>query len=335
MIAECFHVAFASDRGYALQLKICVASLLHACRHNPYGLVVDVLDDGIGNDTWEDMSTLWGEIAPWAKVRRHEICGEAFDGFKKWRGSRTAYARLLLPSLLPPDLRWCLYADCDTFFVRDPRALSDETNDEVALMGHAISPGRNPTDVKWLLDRGYRVDVDCFLCSGFVMINLVLFRKAHIADKCLEFLRVNPDSCTPDQSALNVVCQGLMGQLSEGWGVFMDEAMQTPFCGCIHFAGLPPWKSISHWTHFCGESKIFDIWYDFAEQKCHLPGIRDKYRAKAPSQRTMAAIVHPVLIVLSFARLYPKKCFEQHASAIRKRVMHNVPKRIREDMKLQ
>lgn len=42
--------AFAADKNYVMQLKVAVASLLHACRKSPREMTIHVLDLGIGDE---------------------------------------------------------------------------------------------------------------------------------------------------------------------------------------------------------------------------------------------------------------------------------------------
>ena len=110
------HFVFAADGNFRLQLKVAVASLLEASADTDRDIVIHVLDMGIGNDAWDELVEVWRGLFESVNFERHLIDESRFAGYRKWKGGLAAYARILLPELLC-DVDYCLYADCDTFFV--------------------------------------------------------------------------------------------------------------------------------------------------------------------------------------------------------------------------
>ena len=99
--------------------------------------MIHVLDVGIGNDAWDGLVNVWRRLSEAANFKRHLIDESRFVGYRTWKGGLATYARILLPELLC-DVDYCLYADCDTFFVNGLEALDAYVGGELALYGHRI-----------------------------------------------------------------------------------------------------------------------------------------------------------------------------------------------------
>ena len=329
-LATLDHFAYAADSNYAMQLKIAVASLLYSLRHNPRVIYIHILDLGLSDEEWMALIQLWGEIQNKAIFKRHKISTKQFAEYKEWNNSYAPYARLALPDLIT-EADWCLYADCDTFFLCDPQQLEPLLNNNNALVGHlnpiAIS---NAYDKKWFDDKSIYLDFNKYVCSGLVAINLDWFRKNNAKQKCINFLDKYPDVLTPDQSALNYVCHGNIGLLPDGWGDFAYEAIKNDVCYCLHYAGTTPWNPPKSWMFYCGEHKLIDIWYAFADKIAQEPNLKCKYMPmhKFFITKAIAAMLWPLLRLVAFLRLYPKS-FADHALAIRQRCNAKVITNIR------
>lgn len=323
------HFVFAADGNFRLQLKVAVASLLVASADSDRNIVIHVLDVGIGNDAWDELVQVWRKLSESANFERHLIDESRFAGYRKWKGGLAAYARILLPELLR-DVDYCLYADCDTFFVRGLEALDAYVGGELALYGHCIDRGPfGCDDVVWLKKRGYVLRSENYICSGFMIMNLARFRAESLSQGCLSFLDQNPDSFTADQCAFNVACQGKIGLLPNGWGCFLDEAFRAGFVDCLHFAGSVPWNPPTTWAFYCGDHKFFRLWYQFAEVFCGEHGIEKRYYPPkgAGLARFIARLVYPFLCVIALSGIYPR-CFADHAKAIKMRVCNDLVEKV-------
>lgn len=319
------HFAYASDGKYALQLKIAVASLLYATRLTPRLLHIHILDLGLNDTQWNETVKSWKAILDATEFHRHVISTDQFSKYKQWNNSYATYARLLLPDIIS-DAEWCLYADCDTFFIDDPAALQNALNNKLALVGH-LNPIAITTqyDKKWFEERDLQLDFSKYVCAGLVAMNLDWFRKNNARQKCIEFLDAHPDVLTPDQSALNYVCRGNIGLFPDGWGDFAYEAIKDDSCHCIHYAGTMPWNPPRSWTFFCGEHKLLNFWYEFAENVVQEPSLKSKFMPLRIFflPKATAFLLWPLLCLASFLHLHPKS-FEDHALAIRQRWHSNV-----------
>lgn len=315
---------FAADGNYILQIRVAVASIIHACRHRPRALSIHILDMGIGDADWSALCSTWTKMSSQAIIVRHPLNKDLFSNFKPWNGSVAPYARILLPSLLP-DVKWCLYADGDTFFIDDPDSLSQSLDTSLSLVGH-----RNPSaiskvsDQPWFIKNGLPFDIDKYVCSGLLLMNLEKLRNEKIKEKALDFLSRHPDSVAADQSALNAVCHGSIGLLPDGWGTFMYETATCQNCKCVHFAGTAPWKTPTSWMFYCGEHRIVDLWYRFADRILGIKNLQKMYQPprKCIAKKIMAKLLYPAFVTAAFLRTYPKSLAD-HAQAIRERVKCN------------
>ncbi len=309
-----------------MQLKICVASLFRACRHYPREMSVHILDVGLLDDDWRELVSAWSPLMNGARVLRHPVSGERFRQYRKWKGGVAAYARILLPDLLP-DVECCLYADCDTFFIADPAELDDCAQGSCALYGHAI-PRNNleQLDLKWLRSEGVDLSAACYICSGFMVMNLGRFRDEKLSERCLAFLDEHPDSLTADQCAFNVACEGKIGLLPEGWGAFVDESMRNGYAKCVHFAGAVPWRIPNSWQFYCGDNRFFEVWFRFAEMFGGERGLARRYQPflKTVRYRLVALLAYPILGFSAFTGLCPKR-MKSRVAALRKRIEFNLP----------
>lgn len=323
------HFAFAADDGYAVPLRVAVCSLLNACARNGGEISVHVLDLGISDSSWESSVEIWKRLMPEVKVCRHPIDASRYKDFRLWHGSLATYARIDLPELLA-DVDWCFYFDCDVMIVRDPRMLSTMCADDVALIGHVVREDIfTAIDGRWLVANGLPADGAHFVCAGVLMMNLDWLRKNDKVSACYDFLARYKDAVTPDQLALNCTCRGHVQPLPEGWGVISDEAMKVEDCGCIHFAGLVPWRAARGLGYYCGEQKLADIWRRFAVETAGIPP--EKVDAlswrKTWCHRLCGAVAWQILKLCARLNAYPRK-YERLIESVRVRERVHAAERI-------
>lgn len=315
------HFAFAADEQYSLQMKIAVASLLHACRRHPRELHVHVLDVGIADGTFDAMCHLWRRLYPSVVIDRHAINATRYSRYRLWNNSLAAYARLDLPQILP-DVDWCFYLDCDVLFVFDPAELESLLTEELLIAGH-LNPRQITieNDARWLQTKNVSVDIDRYVCSGVLLMNLKGMRECGTRRSAFDFIERYPDTVAPDQIALNVVCAGKVGLLPDSWGGFPVEIVRANTCDCIHFVGAVPWKAEHGWEFFLHKYRLTKLWCRFAEEFCDEPGLWNRYCGwrVAWKDRIKALVLKPILCFAALTRLYPRR-FESVAQALRERM---------------
>lgn len=318
---ELSHFVFAADGNYVLQIRVAVASLLHACRRKPRTITVHILDLGIADSDYDALVSSWRAVGSFAVVRRHRVDKSIFSGFAHWNGSVATYARLLLPSQLP-DVDWCLYADGDTFFVKDPDELIFSLDDAMAMVGHLNPPSiTDAIDGPWLKNHHLDFKSNRYVCAGLVLLNLRHFRDEGLQSKAFAFLKEFPAPVSADQCVLNVICFGRVGLLPEGWGAFTSEAAACGCCGCVHFSGVAPWRPPRNWMFYCGEDGLVDVWYEFAERVLGEQDLRRRFQPfrSIALHKMVARVLYPLVCVCAKFRLYPSY-FSDHARMIRKRM---------------
>ena len=106
-------------------------------------------------------------------------------------------------------------------------------------------------------------DFGSYVCSGFLLMNLVWMRRNSIEERLFSFLRGNPTVVTPDQSALNWTCRGHIGLLPHRWGCFNNECWGDQMPAVIHYANGVPWRKPQSWMFYWGENLVADLWIKF------------------------------------------------------------------------
>jgi len=264
------HLVFASDQRFLRQLTVASGSAVYASRASGGRICLHVLDCGIGEPSWTSYAALIERVAVKAHVEvslvRHRIDMSLFAKFGGWNGSKAAWARLLIPDLLP-DVDRCVYSDCDMFFVADPREMLETLDDPNVLIAGHCEPrmGDRCGDALWCQRHGVKFDAATNLCSGLLAINLDAFRAENIVEKCFAFAAENPDIPLVDQTTLNRVCFGRKALLPDGWGLFAHEC--HAFDGrlkSIHYAGCRcwPWETCRIYQHV--------TWLAIAKEECAI-----------------------------------------------------------------
>jgi lipopolysaccharide biosynthesis glycosyltransferase len=159
----------------------------------------------------------------------------------------SAYFRLLLSELLPGDLEWVLYLDCD-MVVRGDLAPLWETELEGCCVGAVEDPFAASQHLLELAEPAR------YFNSGMMLIDMRRWRTENVGARALEFARANPERLLwADQCALNAVLHrhwhpiepkwNLMtprlGQLiDEKWHFNRDAARIGDKAVILHFAGV-------------------------------------------------------------------------------------------------
>lgn len=246
--AKPLHLALASDGnpGYIAGLTVAAASALRHLSPNA-SRIVHILDCGIPDADFAHIEAVLRKVRADVTVRRHPINPADFKDFPPWKGSLAVYARLILPELLP-EADWVCYADCDILFTGDLAERFTYATEDALLLGHidVLRDLPNPTEqCAWFAARPeLPFDINRYICTGFILINLAACRAEDITRRSLEFLHTYPDVPFVDQDTLNSVCFGRIGLLPDAWGTLLfllADCSVTTIPGAIHFAGVAPW----------------------------------------------------------------------------------------------
>lgn len=268
---ECVDIALAADSGYFCGLFVTACSIAKYASRD-VELRFNILDGGIGDDDWRLLREKAAELHPHVSFNVIKVEERLFDSYPAWHGNKMAYARLLLPEMLP-DTAWCVYCDVDFSWCRDIAELWREREDRYSMLVTLDGVASTfDTEEKWFREKGLPFDRKTYFCSGLCFMNLNAFREQCLIDKIYDFLERYPDAHYPDQNALNAVTFGRTKLVSQCWQRFPLALSQDDLdCGVvIHHAGEVPWKRMTRrqllsdamlvWHRLNAEFRGISVW---------------------------------------------------------------------------
>ena len=201
-------VSCASDEAYYCGLLVTLHSLVsnakEGCR-----LVCHVLDTGLSDESKADLTCRISSIkGRSANIVFHTIDVSLFENMPKWRGSRTAYIRLLLQDILV-DEDYTIYTDVDTLWLRDVSELWAMREDVSVLA--AVPDGSGLMDLSSGEERsrefsklGKSILPGHYYCSGLLLMNLKELRGRNFTAAWRVFLNEYSSIVKfPDQDIYN------------------------------------------------------------------------------------------------------------------------------------
>lgn len=207
-------IVTASDDNYVAGVLVLIASTAF---HN-FGASFAVLDMGISEDNRRRIDEL-GSLVD-VDIRRIEVSEESFANLTVRRAhlNRSAYLRLLIPSLFPTEDR-IIYMDCDMVVMGD---LSDLDRVELGYNIGAAVPCPSP-DRRELLATG--IPQGSYINSGLLVMNLPIWRQESMMEQCLNVLS-DPSvvRMCEDQSAINIVGRGRIVLLDPRFNIYTDPS---------------------------------------------------------------------------------------------------------------
>jgi lipopolysaccharide biosynthesis glycosyltransferase len=254
-------VVFCSDNNYAMQLGVSLKSLV--LNHSSHTrLEIFILADAISP---ENRQRLLGCAAGLANVsiKWIEVDANLTAGFRpKRRVTRTAYARLFIPQLLPAECLKAIYLD---------DIIVNEGIEELwmqDLRGHCILAAQdyeNLVSTPKHFPNYQAVGIPAgrpYFNSGVLVVNLELWRMEGITQRCVQYLKeFDSKRVFNDQEALNAVLFDRWLALDRHWN-WQEPYTETAFPGVcrrwmrrllgkerpmrpaiIHFCGMrKPWQ---------------------------------------------------------------------------------------------
>ncbi len=232
------HIVTASDENYVAGVFVLLSS---AARHNP-GVRFSVLTTNWSHTSLSKLEALRERLK--IRVDVVEIAGEALSRLPVLRAHLTAsaYARLFIPDLLPDEER-VIYMDCDMLVTGSlDEAWTCDLNDKVVAAVRCPAPTA-------AFAAAINLPIEQYFNSGFLVLNLRLWREESIAATCLNAL--TSPGCpylSEDESALNDVARGRVRYLDAGFNLYaLDQVWQSPLLApssirVIHYVTRPkPW----------------------------------------------------------------------------------------------
>ena len=238
----------ACDGGYAMPLATTIRSIVEANRRS-WPLEIHILSNGFtegAKGKIVDSQPVGSCSIHWTPVN---LAG--FAGFSTLPHISTmAYARLLIPSVLPAEACRALYLDADILVLDDLSPLCG-FDLEGAVVG-AVLDQRLDTHIKLgntsigglPLPR-----VRDYFNDGVMLIDVEKWRSGRIPERAIEYLERCPNTIYGDQDALNFACDGVWGKLDLRWNYYqidlekpLSEVAAPQLPGIVHFHGWSkPW----------------------------------------------------------------------------------------------
>ena len=260
-------VAFAADnmvaKGLAAAVQSVDASLARAGRTGE----VFVVDCGLSAHSRravtrsadpDRVAVSWLKVDGPAKALLHSLSSGSTRPYPP-----SAYARLLLPALLPDHVDEVIYLDSDTIVRGDITGLWDQdmagdvlfaVEDLPRDSGNAARIARTVDQPRYPYDAGRS-----YFQSGVLVMNVAAFRAEDLAVEAFAFLREHPTLQFPDQDALNTLLSTRTRLIDPRWNQMAAvyryrDAAASPFDEktlralrddpfIVHYSGRPkPWE---------------------------------------------------------------------------------------------
>jgi lipopolysaccharide biosynthesis glycosyltransferase len=224
----------AADENYAMPLAAGVKSILSSLSPRQ-ALRLFVLDSGITADSKQRLLRSWSDkrlTVEWLEPDLRRLDNLPISGHV----TRTAYSRLLLPSVLPDDVSRVIYLDSDLIVLRDlaelwaeplmgaaclavTDAAAPRIDASVSLPNHAACQPYLAASQPIANFRELGLDPRAhYFNSGVLVIDLAKWRQEGIAEQTLHCLDVHRQHVLWwDQYALNVVLHGRWREPDVRW----------------------------------------------------------------------------------------------------------------------
>lgn len=241
---EMLHIACVADERYGSYAGITFFSVIRANREVPVHL--HLFSDGVSRRDIERIQTMASSAGAGCSI--YDVATQ-LDRFPyltgKFHYSRATYGRLFIADLLPNDIDWVIYLDCDILCVGSLSALWNRRQ--------SVATAAAVSDVWVNSDRAYKESVGCdpnsvYYNCGVMLINVREWRARRLFPALIDFLHHNPSLRYVDQDAVNAVLGQELLELEPYWNVFisapdadqvtaaLDAAVNIHYC-----AALKPW----------------------------------------------------------------------------------------------
>jgi len=243
-------LVLACDGGYSMQLATTLRSILEVSRSS-WPLEIYILSNGFPESTKRRI--VESQPAGACSIKWKTVDLAQFARFSTLPHiSSIAYARLLIPSVLPARVSRALYLDADILVLADLAPLC-----QLDLQG-AVAGAVVDERVTTHLNLGNRElngsplpSVRKYFNDGVLLIDVAKWRSERIPEKAMEYLEGCPDTMFGDQDALNFACDGHWKNLDSRWNFYqidlakpLADMIPSERPSIIHFQGWQkPWDA--------------------------------------------------------------------------------------------
>ena len=258
-------IALASDGGYAAGLMVSAVSIA-AFASKSATLSFTFIDGGFSDSFYEELTRRISAVHPLSETRRVPLDVARFASFREWRGNKVAYARFMLPELLP-DASYVVYCDVDTLWLADISVLWSLRDSAASVLAVRDPNIDDMPEREWFESKGFKYDGARYFNSGVMLMNLDLFRKNRLAERACDILSKFPDSLFADQGPLNIVAGDTLKLLDDRWMRFANGIASEDFALPLvcHYVNDVPWKK-SFLSMECSDARM--AWHFFRAEFC-------------------------------------------------------------------
>lgn len=194
------NVLYSSDDNYAQHMGVSIYSLLE--NNSDFEKInVFVIDNGIKQENHDKLAQI---ISQFSNASIEYI---KFDKYKNklklnmvWSISLSSYARLFVSDMLPSSINRVLYLDCDTII---DSSLYELWN--IEMNGMIMGAVQDSVGLETKRAIGI-VENEIYFNAGVLLIDLEMWRKNKISEKCLRFIDSHNGAVVHhDQGVLNGV----------------------------------------------------------------------------------------------------------------------------------
>ena len=281
------NIACATDNNYAPYCGIMLTSLFENNKEHSFS--VYILTRGISKENTEKLNSLACHYH--STITMIELDSNIFAACpikEDDRVSIVTYYRLALPFVLPSDIHRVLYLDVDIIVNNQIDTLYNIDINNVALTACL------DLNIDEITLSKVGVPKEQYFNAGVLLINLDFWRRNHIAERCFDFIKDNPNLITYwDQDALNATLCNTVPFIDITYNfhsnylekanffVYSEDIKQLVLQRAlnptiIHFTGgEKPWKAIcdSPYKSIFKYYKKKSLWADVPQEK-NYPTLR-------------------------------------------------------------
>ena len=244
------HIAFGINDAYAPYVSVTIKSIIENNRKND--IHIHVLTDKISKSNQRRLADIVAGCKS-AKLEIHTVDDSLLNGLKTRVWTIYIWYRVLLPKILPIEVKKVLYLDADTLVTTDLRELfSLDMIDKSIAASIDVQSFDDGTFERCRYDKSKK-----YVCSGVLLMNLEYWRENGLADKLIDWANRHRERIAfPDQDAINHVCRDSKIVLPLRFGILNVFFQNDFFCrdeyaaqlrdcierpAIIHYAGCYPW----------------------------------------------------------------------------------------------
>lgn len=240
--AKNIHVAFCVNDAYVRHLAVTVYSILENNKKSK--ITIHILSSDMTNESKELVNIL-AKVNKSVTIEYHSVNAQIFSHLPITMNyiSRETYYRLILPDILPRDIKEVLYLDAD-IIVDGPLSQLYE-HDLSRFYAAGVPDIYLDSDAEHKKSLGMDAD-ETYINAGVAFMNLDLMRNDKICEKMMSFAG-NKTYKYQDQDVLNGVLSGHVIALDKKFNMQVKDtkylSMPMPKPVILHYSGsFKPWN---------------------------------------------------------------------------------------------